>query len=458
VSESRPDLYLTIRETARRFRDGDLSPVDFVRASLERTAIVDASLQAFVEVLGEQALTAAKAAERELRQGSDSLLCGVPLAVKDIVDVEGLPTRCGSQIRANAPPATADAEVVRSLRGAGAVVVAKTVTQEFAAGTLSPPARNPWDASRVPGGSSGGSAVAVATGAAMTAIGSDTGGSIRNPAALCGVVGLKPTYGVVPTAGVYPLSWSLDTVGPLARTVDDAWISYTAMIGQVEPVALDRDLRGIRLGLLGGYFHERVDADTLTAVTSVAAVFRQLGAEVVETVWDDAAAARGSSFIINRLETVSVHEAMLRERREDLALLNPSLRLRLVAGQFIPAIDYVRAMRARLVVRDSIARFYATHRLDAVITPVAAATAVPAERPLVSWEDGDEDAGLAYTRLTQPFNATGQPAISLPCGFDRDGLPIGLQLAGRPHDELTLCQIARAYEQATPWHQLRPRL
>jgi aspartyl-tRNA(Asn)/glutamyl-tRNA(Gln) amidotransferase subunit A len=230
------------------------------------------------------------------------------------------------------------------------------------------------------------------------------------------------------------------------------------MAGQVEPVALDRDLRGIRIGLLGGYFHEQVDADTLTAVTSVAAVFRQLGAEVVETVWDDAAAARGSSFIINRLETVSVHEAMLRERREDLALLNSSLRLRLVAGQFIPAIDYVRAMRARLVVRDSIARFFATHRLDAVITPVAAATAVPAERPLVAWEDGDEDAGLAYTRLTQPFNATGQPAISLPCGFDRDGLPIGLQLAGRPHDERTLCQIAHAYEQATPWHQRHPPL
>jgi aspartyl-tRNA(Asn)/glutamyl-tRNA(Gln) amidotransferase subunit A len=147
---------------------------------------------------------------------------------------------------------------------------------------------------------------------------------------------------------------------------------------------------------------------------------------------------------------------MLRQRPQDLALLNPSLRLRLVAGQFIPAIDYVRAVRARPVVRTSIARLFADHRLDAVITPVAATTAVSAERPVAIWEDGEEDAGLAYTRLTQPFNATGQPTIALPCGFDRYDLPIGLQIAGRPNDEHLLCQIAHAYEQATPWHRRRP--
>jgi aspartyl-tRNA(Asn)/glutamyl-tRNA(Gln) amidotransferase subunit A len=308
----------------------------------------------------------------------------------------------------------------------------------------------------VPGGSSGGSAVAVATGAAMTAIGSDTGGSIRNPAALCGVVGLKPTFGSIPTAGVYPLAWSLDTVGPLARTVDDAWLTYAAMAGRSATDTLDRDLRGLRLGLLGGYFRQRVDPDTWAAVAETATVFRQLGAEVIETDWAEAAAARASSFLINRLETVSVHEAMLRHRSKDLDLLNSGLRLRLVAGQFIPAIDYVRAVRARLIVRDSIARLFAAQHLDAVLTPVAPITAVPAERPLVTWEDGEEDPGLAYTRLTQPFNATGQPAIALPCGFDRHGLPIGLQLAGRPYDELLLCQIAHAYEQATPWHQRRP--
>ena len=456
MSGHAPDLYLTIRETARRFRAGGLSPVELTTATLERIEVVDPSLHAFVEVLADSTLADARAAERQLREGAPSLLCGVPLAVKDIVDVAGVATRCGSAVRRHAPPAGKDAAVVRRLRASGAVVVGKTVTQEFAAGTLSPPARNPWDASRVPGGSSGGSAVAVATGACMTAIGSDTGGSVRNPAAMCGVVGLKPTFGLVPVSGVFPLSWSLDTVGPLARTVDDAWISYAGMVDRTEPAPLDGDLRGVRIGILGGYFYDRVDAETTTAVSDTAGVFRRLGAEVIETVWDDAAAARACAFVINRFETVAVHGPLLRQRREDLALLNPGLQIRLIAGQFIPATDYTRALRARPTFRASIARLFAAHRFDAVITPVAAATAVPAERPVVTWDDGEEDAGIAYTRLTQPFNATGQPAIALPCGFDQTGLPIGLQIAGRPHQELELCKIAHAFEQATPWHLRRP--
>lgn len=458
MSGHQPDLYLTIRETARRYRTGELSPVELVTATLERIEAVDASLHAFVEVLNDSALADARAAERQLLEGAPSLLCGVPLAVKDIVDVAGVPTRCGSEVRKHALPAEKDAEVVRRLRASGAVVVGKTVTQEFAAGTLSPPARNPWDASRVPGGSSGGSAVAVATGGAMTAIGSDTGGSVRNPAAMCGVVGLKPTFGSVPISGVFPLSWSLDTVGPLARTVDDAWVSYAGMMGRTEPEPLDGDLRGARIGILGGYFRDRVHAETMSAVTDAAGVFHRLGAEVIETGWDDAAAARACAFIINRFETVAVHEPLLRQRRSELALLNPGLQIRLIAGQFIPATDYTRALRARPSFRASIARLFATERLDAVITPVAAATAVPAARPLVTWDDSEEDAGIAYTRLTQPFNATGQPAIALPCGFDQAGLPIGLQIVGRPHQELELCKIAHAFEQATPWHLQRPPL
>lgn len=450
------DLYLTIRETAHRFRSGDLSPVDLVSASLERIEAVDASLRAFVEVAGDRAISEARAAEQEIRRGAPSLLCGVPFAVKDIVDVSGLPTRCGSEVRRDAAAAETDAVVARRLRQAGGVMVGKTVTQEFAAGTLSPPARNPWDASRVPGGSSGGSAIAVATGAAMTAIGSDTGGSIRNPAAVCGVVGLKPTFGAIPTTGVYPLSWSLDTVGPLARTVDDAWISYAAMAGQGDPPNLDRGLRGLRIGMLGGYFRDRVDAETVAAVAQAATVFRQLGAEVVETIWSDAAAARASAFVINRVETVAVHEDLLRHRPRELALLNPGLQLRLVAGQFMPATAYLRAARARPLVRDSMARLFAAERLDAVVTPVAATTAVDAERPLVVWDGVEEDVGAAYTRLTQPFNATGQPAIALPCGIDQGGLPIGMQIAARPFAELLLCQIAHAFEQATPWHRRRP--
>ena len=451
-----PKLDQTIRETASQFRTGALSPVELTRASLARIDDIDASLHAFVEVAAETALAEAAAAERQLAAGSAPLLCGVPVAVKDIVDVRGLPTRCGSLTRAEVPEADADATVVERLRTAGGVIIGKTVTQEFAAGTFSPPARNPWDPARVPGGSSGGSAVAVATGAAMAAIGSDTGGSVRNPAALCGVVGLKPTFGTVPISGVYPLAWSLDTVGPLARTVDDAWLTYRAMTGHDDVESLDRDLRGLRIGVLGGYFRERVDPDTTSAVAAAAAVFRQLGAEVIVTDWDDAAAARACAFLINRIEMVTVHQATLRHRHQDLDRMNPSLRLRLTAGQYIPSSAYLHAQRARLLIRRSAARFFSTHRLDAVLAPACPTTAVPAARPLIAWPDGDEDAGIAYTRLTQPFNATGQPAISIPAGFDHRGLPIGVQLAGRPYDELLLCQISHAFEQATPWHRQRP--
>lgn len=457
MTTGQPELYQTIRETARQFRSGALSPVELTRASLDRIEQTQPSLHAYVDVAYDHARVQAGAAEQRLRRDeATSFLCGVPFAVKDIVDVAGLPTRCGSRTRDQAAPAAHDAAVVARLSAAGGVMVGKTVTQEFAAGTLSPPARNPWDPDRVPGGSSGGSAVAVATGTAMAAIGSDTGGSVRNPAAICGVVGLKPTFGTIPVTGVYPLAWSLDTVGPLTRTVDDAWLSFTTMTSQRDDRPLDRDLRGVRIGHLGGYFRQRVDAETLAAIDAAAEVFRGLGAEVLELEWDAAAAARASSFIINRLETVSVHEALLRDGPEALVLLNPGLRLRLVAGQFIPAVAYVRAARTRRLVRDSIARLFADHRLDAVLTAASAATAVRADHPIVAWDDGNEDAGSAYTRLTQPFNATGQPAISVPAGFDEAGLPIGLQLAGRPHQERSLCEIAHAYEQAAGWHGRRP--
>jgi aspartyl-tRNA(Asn)/glutamyl-tRNA(Gln) amidotransferase subunit A len=459
MTGSKPELYATIRETARQFRTGSLSPVELARASIDRIGQIDPALHAFVEVAADAAVASAQMAESRIRQRSAaSLLCGVPFAVKDIVDVAGLPTRCGSRTRDKSAPAKGDAVVVARLADAGGVMVGKTVTQEFAAGTLSPPARNPWDPTRVPGGSSGGSAVAVATGAAMSAIGTDTGGSVRNPAAICGVVGLKPTFGSIPTTGVYPLSWSLDTIGPLARTVDDAWLTFNVMSGQGDESPLNRDLRGIRIGQLGGYFRQWVDPETLAALDAAGDVLRGLGAEVLELDWEDAAAARASSFIINRLETVAVHEALLRDGEGNLDLLNQGLRLRLVAGQFIPAIAYVRAERARLGMRDSVARLFAQHRLDAVMTPVSAATAVDADRPVVTWDDGVEEAGHAYTRLTQPFNATGQPAISVPAGFDAAGLPIGLQLAGKPHQERQLCQIAHAFEQDAGWHQRRPPL
>ncbi|MDQ3695014.1 MAG: amidase [Chloroflexota bacterium] len=458
MSESTPELFLTIRETARRFRSGELSPVDLTRATLDRIQDTNQSLRQYVEIAAARAIEAAESVERTWRQQPQpELVRGIPFAVKDIIDVEGLPTRCGSAIRQDVSPATNDAAVVRALHDAGGVMIGKTVTQEFAAGTLSPPARNPWDATRVPGGSSGGSAVAVATGTAMTALGSDTGGSIRNPASLCGVVGLKPTFGSVSTAGVYPLSWSLDTVGPLSRTVEDAWLTFAAIKRDEPGEAFSRgDLRGFRLGVPRPYFFDHLEPETRAAVECAIVDCRELGAIVIETSWHDAAAARACAFLINRIETVAVHESLLRENHDDLDRLNPNLRLRLVAGQFIPAGVAVQAQRARSIVTRSIADYFSANRLDAVLTPVSPAVAVPPDAPWIDIDGKAEDAANAYTRLTQPFNATGQPAISIPCGFSGKGLPIGLQIAGRPFQERLLCEIAHVFEQSTVWHQRRP--
>ncbi len=224
---------LTIREAGVKLRSGTLSPVELTEAVLARIAATEPVLHAYVQVLAEEAMGAAREAEAELRAGRDrGPLHGIPIAIKDILDVAGVPTRCGSHVRADARAANADAEAVARLRAAGAVIVGKTVTHEFAGGVLSPPARNPWDPGRIPGGSSGGSGAAVAAGSCLAALGTDTAGSIRIPAALCGVVGLKPTTGQVSTRGVFPLSWSLDTVGPLAKTVDDAMLVLNAILGE----------------------------------------------------------------------------------------------------------------------------------------------------------------------------------------------------------------------------------
>lgn len=457
-------LDLTIERAAEGYRRGRFSPSEVTTAALRRIAETEPALHAYVVVAEAEATAQARRAEAELRDGVDrGPLHGVPVAVKDIVDVLGLPTRCGSASRADAAPAPADAPVVARWRAAGAVLIGKTVTQEFAAGVLSPPARNPWDPARVPGGSSGGSAVAVASGSALAAIGSDTGGSIRIPAALTGVVGFKPAFGAVPTDGVFPLAWSLDTVGPLARTVRDAELAFAAMRGDAPPrrsadAEPDRgSLAGLRIGLSSPHFSERIAPGVAAALAACAALLQELGAAVVEAEWAEAGTARAAAFIVNRAETAAVHADLARRDPARFALLNPDLQLRVRAGGRIAAGDYLLAQRARALLRDGIARHFRTHRLDALLVPSLPATAVPADDPTLRWPDGEESAGIGYTRLTMPFNATGQPVLAMPAGFDEGGLPVGVQLAGRPGDEATLFRIGRAYERAAGWVARRPR-
>lgn len=454
-------LELTIRELGTRFRSGALSPAAILEEVQDRIAVTEPSLHAFVTVLEQEARVSAAEAERELRAGQDrGALHGVPIAVKDIIDVAGIPTRCGSAVREDVAPAGEDAPVVARLREAGAVLVGKTVTQEFAAGVVSAPTRNPWDPARIPGGSSGGSAVAVAIGACFGALGSDTGGSIRIPASVTGIVGLKPTYGVIPTQGVFPLSWSLDTVGPLARTVEDAALLFDAIVptgtSTAVPPVEDGSLQGMRLGIARPFFFDRLQPGVRRAVDAAIALLVELGATVVETPWVEAPAARAVAFLLNRIETVAVHEQTLRHHPEDLARLNPELRLRIQSGALLPATLVYRAQRAREVVKRSMADLFERHRLDALVTPTLPATAVPADRLAITYDNGDEPVASEYTRLTMPFNATGQPALSLPCGFDDDRLPVGLQLAGRPYQEAALCRIGAAYERAAGWYRHRP--
>lgn len=449
---------LSLRDAAAAMRRARLSPVELTEATLRRIEQTEPTLHAYVAVLAEEALAAARAAERAIRNGDGGgALRGIPIGIKDIYDVAGVPTRCGSRVRADAPPAKEDAAAVALLRAAGAVIVGKTTTQEFAAGVVSPPARNPWDPARIPGGSSGGSAAAVAAGSAIAAMGSDTGGSIRIPASVCGVVGLKPTFGLVACRGVYPLSWSLDTVGPLARTVEDAALACDALgAGFGATAELGQELRGLRLGVPRPFFFDRVQPGVAGAVERAIGVLAELGAEVVETPWPEAVIARAASFVINRAETAAIHAEGVRAAPERYGA---ELRDRIEASLLLPAESYLRAQRTRTLVKHSIARLFADHRLDALITPTLPATALPAGDLFARFADGSrEEAGVAYTRLTMPFNVTGQPALSVPCGFDEERLPVGLQIVGRPGAEARICRIGHAYERATEWGRQRPPL
>ena len=446
---------LSIASISAGYRAGEFTPTEVTAAVLARIAATEPHLHAWVEVGQDQALAAAAIAERELAAGSDrGLLHGVPIGVKDIFDVVGWPTRCGSAAREDAVPATEDAWAVSKLREAGAIVLGKTVTQEFAAGVLSAPARNPWDPRRAPGGSSGGSAAAVAAGACFAALGSDTGGSIRIPAAACGVVGFKPAFAQFDLRGVFPLSWSLDTLGPIARSVDDTETMYRAL-GTPSPTGASTpgtgfsgSLRGLRIGVSRPFFFDFLQPDVAAAVDVAIDKLRDLGAAIVEAPWDAGYAARACGFIINRIETAAVHDRVATHDPERFQRYGPELRLRVAAGRELPVSLYTNALRARVLIRDAMATLFAAHNLDALVAPALPTTAVLAENPVIESTGRDESVGAGWTRLTMPFNATGQPVLAVPCGLDRQGLPVGMQIAGRPGDETALFRIGRAYEVA----------
>ena len=461
--------FLTIAEASRLIASGELSPVEVTNAHLERIERKDGELNSFITLMRDEALASARRAEAEIRSGNYlGPLHGVPIGLKDLYYTKGVRTTVGSKIMGDFVP-DFDAAVVERLRNAGAVIVGKLQMHEFAMGATSVnphhgPAHNPWDVERVTGGSSGGSGAAVAASLCMGALGSDTGGSVRIPAALCGIVGLKPTFGRVSKYGVFPLSWSADTVGPMTRTVRDTAIMLSAMAGHDprDPSssdraaedyadALERDARGIRIGVPNEYFYDMIDPEVEEAVSQSGRVFEGLGCTVDEVSIPIIEHSVGISSPIMMVEAAEVHLDNLRHRADDIS---DGVRRRFEAGALIPAIEYVKAQRARALFNREIAKVF--ERFDILLSPTVP---IPApkigEADLAVGERTEPVLGL-LPRLTRPFNLCGVPTISVPCGFTSSGLPIGLQLAGRAFDEATVLRVAHAFEQATDWHTRRP--
>jgi aspartyl-tRNA(Asn)/glutamyl-tRNA(Gln) amidotransferase subunit A len=454
--------YAGVRELGARYRRRELSPVEVTRALLARIERLDPGLHAFVTPTPERALADARAAEAALRRGDARPLLGIPVGHKDIYLTRGIRTTAGSALLADFVPEE-ESTVSRRWAEAGTVMLGKLITHEFAFGLQYPghrfaPARNPWNPDHVPGGSSSGSAAALAAGLLAGATGSDTGGSIRGPAAFCGLAGLKPTYGRCSRAGVLTLSWTLDHTGPLARTVEDCAYLLQAMAGHdpADPAsspapvedyaaALDGGVRGLRIGVPRNYFFEDADAEIVAAFEEALRTLRALGAEVRDVVLPSLAATH-SFLVILLAEAFAYHERDLRERPE---LYGDVLRERLLAGALVTGAEYVQAQRVRATIGAEVGE--TLRAVDLLATPTTPKPATPFSAA------HDPDFGFPRSNMA-PFNLTGLPTLALPCGFSSAGLPLSLQLAGRPFEETTVLRAGHAYQRATDWHRRRPAL
>lgn len=471
---------LTIAEAARRIEAGELSPVELTRSYLERIDRLDPDLNAYVTVTRDRALADAARAEADLAAGGRrGLLHGVPVSVKDNLATAGVRTTAGSKMLADWVP-DEDATVVARLRQAGAVVLGKTNLHEWAAGcsTINPyygATRNPWDRNRVPGGSSGGSAASVAAGLALGSIGTDNAGSVRNPASLCGVVGLKATYGRVSRFGGVAGTggYSTDHFGVLTRTVRDSALMLQAIAGfdPKDPLCSDapapdfgarvgQGVAGLRVGTVRGYFDALAVDEVKEAVAKSVGLLESLGMSVRELSIPHMEHVPAVQTCISRVENLSPAEPFLRARPRDYS---PELLHRQVRALAIPAHGYVTAQRVRRLICEAFDEAF--RQVDVIVGPTVglpAETMEECRRGYVESPAGRiplQDArGTRGTLCTIPFNLTGAPAISVNCGFSARGLPIGLQIAAAPFEEPTLLQVAHAYEQAAGWHARKPRL
>jgi aspartyl-tRNA(Asn)/glutamyl-tRNA(Gln) amidotransferase subunit A len=463
--------YLGVAEAAELIQKKALSPVELTEAILARIESVEPRVRAFVTVLAEQARQDAKTAEAEIQSGTyRGPLHGVPIAVKDIIYSKGVATKAGSKQMEDFVPQE-DATALARLRQAGAILVGKVVTHEFAYGVTSPPTNNPWNLDTVPGGSSGGSGAAVAAGEIPGALGTDTGCSVRNPAALNGITGVRVTQGRVSTFGVVPLSWSIDTVGPLTRSVRDAALMLNVVAGwdpkdpgsSSAPVPdftadLGKDVKGMKLGIPRSHFFEHLHPDVKEAIEQAITTLSGLGMEAREINIPTARHAGNAFMGIIVPESAAYHQKWLHHAAAEYGI---DVRLFVELGELMLAKDYLAAQKVRTLIREDFGR--ALGEVDVLLTPTVAAPAAKRHgHPIfvqVHHPDGySEDVFWAYCRLTMPISMAGVPTLAIPCGFSQDGLPLGLQLTGRAFDEQTVFRVAYAYQQATDWHRRRPPL
>lgn len=455
----------TISQLAPRLRTREVSPVEITHQCLSRIEKLNPTLNAFITVLADSATGQARQAEAEIANGHwRGPLHGVPVAVKDLIDVSGVRTTAGSAMLAD-HIATEDAEVVRRLRQAGAIVVGKNNLHEFAYGGSSLVSHfgdmhNPWNVGQIAGGSSGGSAAAVAAGLCYAAIGTDTAGSIREPASLCGCVGLKPTYGRVSACGVTPLSTSLDHIGPLTRSVDDAAIVLQAIAGYYAADITSSDVptsdyvsalrtipQGLRVGIPRSHFFDELDPEVSAGFENAMKILKNQVSCIREVVLNVP-----TDRTLQLAESYAYHAENVAKSPE---LYQPETLRRIRKGEEISAAEYIRSRHELETKRRNASALFAD--VDVLVTPTTPVTA-PAIAGLKADPEALRPAEIVLLRNTRPFNVWGLPAISVPCGFTKDGLPIGLQIAGPHWREDLVLQVAHAYEQSTDWRSRHPNL
>lgn len=453
-----------ITELARRVAARTLSSTELVDAYLDRIARLDDDLKSFVCV-SPAVRDAARAADAEIaRTGPRGPLHGIPIAIKDNYTTADLPTRAGTSVDALTFPRE-DSHCVARLRAGGAVILGKLRMHEFAWGMVSPPTRNPWDLARVPGGSSGGSGAAVAARLCPAALGSDTGGSIRIPAALCGVVGLKPTFGRIGRSGIVPHSWSLDHAGPLTLTVADAALLLEALAGpdpgdpaaHAAPVAavaagLDRPIRGLRVAVIRDHFFDGLDGAVGAAIEAAIGFFAGQGCTVRDVAVPSLRYGLGAIYAIELASSAAYHDRNVAAGHT--AGFAEDVRDLVEMGRLVTGPDYLRAEQVRALIMAEMAAILS--EADVIVGPASPLTAWRTEEASVALAGRSESVLAASWRLTYPFNLTGLPAIALPCGFDGRGLPIGLQIAARPFGEAVMLRMAHQYERAHAWWRRVP--